>query len=207
MIVVFAVLSGMTIATITGGRFRRFASLDMRCIWLIWLTIIVQTLLFELPPTIVTDDVYAQIHLATYAAAFLFLWLNRHIPGALIIGAGAGANAVAIAANGGVMPASPAAWRTAGLEAAAEGDFANSDITPDANLAFLGDIFAIPASWPLSNVFSIGDIVIVLGGTYFAYVWSRREPTSDVWPAPSSSNRVDAVPTRVGAAGPGEPLG
>jgi hypothetical protein len=29
--------------------------------------------------------------------------------------------------------------------------------------AFLGDVFSLPASWPLSNVFSVGDILIALG--------------------------------------------
>jgi len=198
MIVVVATLIGMTLATVSGGRFRRFANLEMRSLWVIWMTIVVQTLLFELPPTLVSDSVYAKVHIGTYGAAFLFLWLNRRIPGATIIGIGAGSNAVAIVANGGVMPASPAAWKTAGFQAAAEGEFENSDITPDADLALLGDIFAIPASWPLSNVFSIGDIVIVLGGTYFAYVWSRRQLTSNAWPAPETSARVHAVPTPVG---------
>lgn len=198
MIVVVATLVGMTLATVCGGRFRRFANLEMRCLWMIWLTIVVQTLLFELPPTLVSDSVYAKVHVATYVAAFLFLWLNRHIPGSAIIGVGAGANAIAIIANDGVMPASPSAWRTAGFQAAAEGEFENSDITPDANLALLGDIFAIPASWPLSNVFSVGDIVIVLGGTYFAYVWSHRQLTSNAWPAPSLTERVEAAAEPVG---------
>lgn len=111
MIVVFATVVGMTVATLSGGRFRRFAHLEMRALWVIWLTIVIQTLLFELPPTLVSDTVYAQVHMGTYAMAFLFLWLNRQIPGAVIIGLGAGSNAAAIAANGGVMPASPAACR------------------------------------------------------------------------------------------------
>ena len=194
MILVFATLFGMTVATLAGGMFRRFASLELRSIWLIWTVIVVQTLIFELPSTVVSATTLEGVHLFTYAMSFTFLWLNRHIPGALLIGLGAGSNALAIAANGGVMPASPSAWRIAGLEAAAEGEFANSDITQDANLAFLGDIFAIPASWPLSNVFSIGDVVIVLGGTYFAYVWSHRQLTSNAWPAPSVSGRVVEVP-------------
>ena len=33
----------------------------------------------------------------------------------------------------------------------------------DPRLAFLGDVFYIPASWPLSNVFSVGDVLIALG--------------------------------------------
>jgi hypothetical protein len=32
------------------------------------------------------------------------------------------------------------------------------------HLLFLGDVFAIPESWPFSNVFSIGDMALVIGG-------------------------------------------
>jgi MFS family permease len=41
--------------------------------------------------------------------------------------------------------------------------FANSAPVAEPRLAFLGDIFAVPAGWPLSNVFSSGDVLIVLG--------------------------------------------
>ena len=117
MIVVLATVIGMASATLRGGRLRRLAQVELRKVWLIWVTIIVQTVIFELPSTIVSDQAYALVHIGTYVSAFVFLWLNRHIPGALIIGAGAAANAAAITANGGVMPASPSAWETAGLPA------------------------------------------------------------------------------------------
>lgn len=190
MIVVLATVIGMASATLRGGRLRRLAQVELRKVWLIWVTIIVQTVIFELPSAIVSDRAYALVHIGTYLSAFVFLWLNRHIPGALIIGAGAAANAAAITANGGVMPASPSAWETAGLPVAPPGQFENSDLTTDANLAFLGDIFAIPEAWPLSNVFSIGDILIVIGGTWFAHVWCRRAHTSNVWAPPVPDERV-----------------
>jgi hypothetical protein len=60
------------------------------------------------------------------------------------------------------MPASSGALRSAGLEVTS-GEFTNSDVVENANVAFLGDVFAIPDGWPGSNVFSIGDIVIVVG--------------------------------------------
>ena len=46
--------------------------------------------------------------------------------------------------------------RTAGLDVRS-GEFANSDLVENAHLAFLGDVFAIPAGWPGANVFSVGD--------------------------------------------------
>jgi hypothetical protein len=44
-----------------------------------------------------------------------------------------------------------------------EPGFQNSTALADPRLAFLGDVFSLPASWPLSNVFSVGDVLIALG--------------------------------------------
>jgi hypothetical protein len=46
---------------------------------------------------------------------------------------------------------------------AGEGGFQNSGGMADPNLLFLGDIFATPDWFPLYNVYSVGDAVIVLG--------------------------------------------
>lgn len=190
MIVVVATLVGMFSVKLRGGRLSRMAQLELHHLWVIWMAIIVQTLIFQIRLSFLTESAVEAIHIGTYLASFAFLWLNRHIPGAIGIGIGAGANAAAIFANGGVMPASPHAWERSGLPVAAEGQFENSNLTADAKLAFLGDIFYIPESWPLSNVFSIGDVIIVLAGTYFAHVWCTKSRTSHAWPPPVASNRV-----------------
>ena len=39
----------------------------------------------------------------------------------------------------------------------------NSVVVADPGLAFLTDIFALPAAFPLANVFSIGDVLIGVG--------------------------------------------
>ncbi|RME44855.1 MAG: hypothetical protein D6791_12135, partial [Chloroflexi bacterium] len=39
--------------------------------------------------------------------------------------------------------------------------------TEGTRLRFLTDIFAIPRQVPLANVFSVGDVLIALGGMYF----------------------------------------
>ena len=70
-------------------------------------------------------------------------------------------NFVAIAANGGVMPADPELALHVAREAG-EG-FVNSGAIANPHLLFLGDVFATPESWPLYNVYSVGDITIVLG--------------------------------------------
>jgi hypothetical protein len=59
------------------------------------------------------------------------------------------------------MPASAAAIAAAGLDG--PGEHTNSVVLDNPALEPLTDIFAIPASWPLANVFSVGDVLIGLG--------------------------------------------
>ena len=101
------------------------------------------------------------VHLATYALIAAFLWANRHIAYLWLAALGGALNLAAITANGGVMPADPDALAAAGVHQEA-GDFANSTAVAHPHLAFLGDVFAVPASWPVSNVFSVGDVVLVV---------------------------------------------
>ncbi len=63
------------------------------------------------------------------------------------------------------MPASADALGRAGLVAAPRG-FSNSIALADPRLAALGDVFAVPESWPLANVFSIGDVLVVAGAIW-----------------------------------------
>jgi Family of unknown function (DUF5317) len=197
MIVVVATVVGMLSVKFRGGRLKRLAQLELKHLWVIWVAIVVQTLIFQVRLPLLSETVVEIVHLGTYVTAFGFLWLNRHIPGAIVIGLGAGANAAAIFANGGVMPANATAWAKAGLPTAVDGQFENSNITADARLAFLGDIFYIPKSLPLANVFSLGDVAIVIGGTYLAHIWCCKARTSNAWPAPVRGEMIvdDRVPT------------
>jgi hypothetical protein len=85
-----------------------------------------------------------------------------HVPGIFVIGLGGLLNALAITANNGVMPADPEALERAGI-LSVPGEFANSAAVAQPNLQWLGDVFAVPSGWPLANVFSAGDMILVLG--------------------------------------------
>jgi hypothetical protein len=99
--------------------------------------------------------------------------LNRRVPGLVVLGAGGALNLLAIAANHGVMPASPAALRAAGV-APAPGEFTNSGALAHPHLLPLGDVFATPAGMPLHNVFSVGDVLILLGVLALLHRASRQ---------------------------------
>ncbi len=92
----------------------------------------------------------------------MFVYANRHLPNLWVAVTGGAANLAAIAANGGEMPASRTALVAAGKPVVHQG-FVNSAPVTHARLAFLGDIFSIPRSLPLANVFSVGDVLLLLG--------------------------------------------
>jgi Family of unknown function (DUF5317) len=174
--VIIVVCSLIAIASVLlrGGDLRRLGTLPIRHRWLVWGAIGIQTLLVSGPWT--TPHTLGQVvHVGTYVMAAGFAFANRKLPGVTLISIGGMLNLAAIVANGGVMPASAAALRSAGY-LSREG-FSNSGEVPDANLAWLGDIFSIPAGWPLANVFSIGDIVVVLGIGVLAHVWCLGDQT------------------------------
>ena len=77
-----------------------------------------------------------------------------------LVALGAVANLAAITANAGFMPASAEALATAGLP---PGDHLNSVVVASPALQPLTDIYAIPASLPMANVFSVGDVLVAIG--------------------------------------------
>ena len=148
---------------LAGGRLTRVAELQLRRLWLLFGALAVQ-IVITLPDVAssVPSWLLQPVHLGTYAMAVAFLVVNRRVPGLWLIGTGGLANLVAIAANGGVMPASPWAQRVAGIAVEA-GEFSNSAAVEGARLRFLGDVFPIPEALPLSNVFSVGDVALLVG--------------------------------------------
>ena len=94
--------------------------------------------------------------------------MNHRSAGTLVIGVGGLLNLVAIAANGGVMPATRDALEASGWEPT-PGHFANSALVADPHVQFLGDVFATPSWLPVHSVFSVGDVVIVVGFALFLH--------------------------------------
>ena len=173
MILVWVTGIGVASALFTWTRLRRLAELPIRHLWLVWLALGVQLVLFEYLGRRIPLPVSDKIHLGTYALALGFLWLNRRLPGGWLVAIG-------------TCSTSPRSWPTTarcpptwkrGARRACEIPpevFENSRALSSPRLAMLGDIFYVPASWPLSNVFSIGDVLIVIGSTYLAHRWCSR---------------------------------
>ena len=119
-------------------------------------------------------DLGPPLYVASTLAVLATLLRNLERPWFPIIALGAGLNLLVIVANGGVMPADPAALAAAGLLDRSGAAFSNTAAMPHAAFAFLGDNLAT-ASWvPFANVFSIGDLLIGVGAAAWLATTMRR---------------------------------
>lgn len=170
MFIFLILLAAILIALFRGGSLMRFAELEIRWSGVIIAGFLLQVLVFsDFWQTHNTLRPFTPLaYLASLALLLIALLLNRHIPGIVLLGLGFLSNSIAIAANGGFMPASPSALTIAGLPPLAPGQTSNNSIGmgADTQLWFLGDIFAIPRSLPFPNIFSIGDVLIAIGAVY-----------------------------------------
>jgi hypothetical protein len=142
------------------GRLSALGDLELRMPGLAIAGILAQVLIVSIAPEGL-GGVQEAVHLLSYALLGACAWVNRRIPGVGFIALGGALNLIAIAANGGVMPADPALV-VHSSQHGGEG-FVNSGVVEDPRLLFLGDVMATPRSWPIANVYSIGDATILLG--------------------------------------------
>jgi hypothetical protein len=160
--VIFAVVFVLVLLSVVaaGGDLRRLTTLRFRWRGLLFAALAVQVLVISVLH--LSHDVDVAAHIASYVLVSGFLVANWRVPGMGVLALGAMLNFIAITANVGVMPASAGALRRAGFDRE-YAHFRNSQALKHARLPWLGDQFAIPKSWPVHNVFSVGDVLIVLG--------------------------------------------
>jgi uncharacterized protein DUF5317 len=158
-LVAVVVLAALAVP-LAGGRLGALVEVRLRHVWAIFAALGLEIAAMELPG--LPEGLRAALMVAAYPVGAVFLAANWRLPGMPLVALGAALNLLAIAVNGGVMPASPTALAGAGLGVDEPG-FQNSTALAEPRLAFLGDVFSLPASWPLSDVFSVGDVLIALG--------------------------------------------
>lgn len=112
---------------------------------------------------------------ATSAGVAVFLFLNRHLPGTVLAGAGLLLNVVVIAANG-AMPVSVEAARVAGITEALDAGVQHEPMNDDSRLPLLADIIPIPDS---KLVISVGDVVLAAGMGVLVYSRAMSEDTDE----------------------------
>lgn len=171
MITIAGVVFGVLIGYARGGRLGALARLRLESLWLLLIAVLIQFFIFpsSLSPQPLIAWGTGALYIASYAITALFLLLNWStlwpiFPGTVL-------NATVIAANGGFMPASLEALRRSGRGNAASIMVESSDGTlanvvamgENTRLNILGDWLYVPEWVPMSNSFSIGDLLLMLG--------------------------------------------
>ena len=177
MIIIYSCLVVFAIeAAVLRGRLIRLTSLRIRRLYLVWIALANEVLVIAVLPGH-QSLLFACGNALSYVAGGAFVWCNRRIPGLALIACGGALNLTAMAANGGVMPASAKAMAASGWRQPS-GHFANSAVLAHPRLAFLGDIFATPRWAPGHDVFSVGDVIIVVAFGLLVYRVCTRLSTA-----------------------------
>ncbi len=160
MFILYAIPVGIIAGYLLGGRLDRLGGVRFRWAPLALLGLAVQVALFSDPLAETVGAAGPPIYVASTALVLIAVLRNLDIPGVAVVALGAASNLLAIVANGGYMPADPAALASIG---GVSPGYSNSSVVADPVLAPLTDVFAIPAWVPFANVFSVGDILIGVG--------------------------------------------
>jgi hypothetical protein len=175
MILALAVVVGLIISVVRyrGQAASQIAGISLRWGWLAIAALALQVPLLRAPSGTV-EQVLAEkyLFLLSHLLLLAFVWRNRRIEAIQVVGIGILWNLAAIAANGGLMPISPATLARI-----------NPGTTPDqwmisqhyaysknvilyresANLWLLSDVIVLPAPFPWPVAFSLGDLFIAVG--------------------------------------------
>src|SRR5919198_3835530 len=98
-----------------GGRLSALEEVRLRWVWLVALAFAIQVLIVTVVPE-GDEALHRVVHLLTYALAGACVVRNLDLRFVWVVALGGLLNFIAIAANGGVMPASRGALDSAGLE-------------------------------------------------------------------------------------------
>ena len=171
-----AVVLGIVAGLLAGGRLSNLLSAQLR-----FGALIVGGLLLRVATQWLIDqgvEIVDQLRVLLFGASFgmlvVALWLNRSQPGLSLAMVGIGANGIAVVVNGGYMPVWMPAVEMAGLTAADLSPTFHVLLPDELNLEFLlaagplGDV--IPITIPfLSNVISLGDVMLATGVGWFLF--------------------------------------
>ncbi len=175
------IVAGLVLALLLGGRLDRLADVRLRVLPLLFVAVIVrfgtETLIGQ--GVAVVDQFRMPLFGLGYALLLYALWRNRTYPGMALAFIGIGANALAIAVNGGRMPVWQPAYDASGLVGPLTSVLhvmLPSGTTPEflTHLGPLGDLIPIPVPF-VRNVASVGDLFLTAGLGFFLFATLLRQ--------------------------------
>ncbi len=183
MFVLYAVLAGLLLGRLLGGRVANLGALQIRWAPVAVVGLAIQLVLFSDVGASIAGSVAPAVYVASSALVLFVVLRNLALPGFPLIALGAASNLLAIVANGGYMPADPGA--VAVLGHSDRTGYSNSVVLDDPVLWPLTDIFALPPWLPLANVFSVGDVAIAVGVVAALVRGMRGGPGTSSSPRPT----------------------
>ena len=176
MLLVYAVAIGLICGVVTRGRIAALGTIHIR-LWPVALGgLFFQALLFSSPVAASVGALGPPLYVVSTTLVLLALVANLRLPGFWLISLGALLNLTVIVLNGGQMPAAADAVAAVAGSGWQPSGFVNSLPMDHAHAGLLGDIFVLPRPIPLANVFSVGDLLIGVGGAIFVFRTMHSAP-------------------------------
>jgi len=161
MFILYAVVIGLAVGLLGGGKLAAIADIRFRWAPLVMVGFLAQVLLFSDAVAARVGDLGPVLYVTSTLLVVVAVVRNLAIPGLPLVALGAASNLVAIVANGGFMPASPAALAALGKDVPTI--YSNSAVVAQPALFPLTDVFALPMWLPFHNIFSVGDVILAVG--------------------------------------------
>ncbi len=200
---------GLIAGLLAGGRLSNLLEVRLRWMAAIFLAVFVRyateaALSRELP---LAETFRVPLLATSYAILLLGTWSNRRLPGMSIAFVGILSNAVVIAVNGGHMPIWEPSLIAAGLTPADVTGPLHVILPPTVDASFLAHLGpladVVPIPLPIvTNVASLGDVVVSLGLGFFLFSTVLRTPaqaTAEEEPQQAAES-VEPIPGLVGRA-------
>jgi hypothetical protein len=154
---VSGLLAGFLLGLATGGNWRNLQRFELKLWPVLFGGVIARAAAPFLGGLALTASVAGLVLVAFVAI------VNRAVPGAWFIALGSLLNTVVMFANGG-MPVDPGALAASGLPAPSDG--VHVILGPETRLPFLADVLLIPI---VNQIYSLGDVVLAIGGFWMAF--------------------------------------
>ena len=160
---VSGLVAGLLLGLATGGHWRNLQTLELK----FWPGLIAGVIARTAAPF--AGGLALATSLAGLVLTGVVALLNSALPGAWPIALGCFLNAAVIAANAG-MPVDPVALATSGKPAPSDG--LHVILGPETRLPFLADVLLAPV---VNNIYSIGDVLLALGGFWMTFRLLKRQ--------------------------------
>ncbi len=174
MILLFALVAGLlTGLALAFWRKHSYQPPELQHLWLVFIAFLPQFIVLYLPADRISfpDWLVVLLLISSQIGLLVFVWVNRCLPGMLVLLCGFAFNLTVMTANGGFMPISPqTASRLVSEETLQEARpgsrFGAKDILlppEETQFEWLADRFLPPKWFPYQVAFSLGDVFIAIG--------------------------------------------